>query len=280
MKRSLVLLILILTQHPFFAPAEEEKPSENLFLTYLRPIQEIELATAESGIVSSLLVNPGDHVVKGQEILRLNLSVIEAQLAQAEAQANGEGRIKAATAERDIARQRLDIIEGLRSRGSSNEAERDKAGASLAVAAGQLEAAEDERALYRLESATIRAQLDQRILRSPIEGVVTEITRSLGEAAEARNADTPYYLAKVVNLTRLVARVHIPAAAAAGIKPGQILTFILNDPEKTKTEGKVNFISPTVEASTGLTEIHLEFENADGKLPNGIPGNLVVPGTN
>lgn len=280
MKRSLALALVILTQCPSFTPAAEEKPAEKRFLTYLRPVQEIELATAESGIVTSLLVKPGDRIVKGQEILRLNLSVIEAQLAQAEAQAKGEGRIKAAAAERDIAQQRLDIIDDLRSRGSTNDAERDKAIASLAVAAGQLEAAEDERALYQLESATIRAQLDQRILRSPIDGVITEVTRSVGEAAEARNADTPHYLAKVVDLTRLVARVHIPAAAAAGIEPGQTLAFVLDDPEETKTEGKVSFISPTVEASTGLTEIHLEFENTNGSLPSGIPGNLVVPGTN
>ena len=273
-----VPFFLFLTFLPFIAPAQGTKAAGDYVLTYLRPIQEIELASAESGIVTTLLVKPGDRVTKGQELLRLNLSVIEAQLAQAEAQAKGEGRIKAAQAERDIARQRLDIIEDLRARGSTNDAERDKAIASLAVAAGQLEAAEDERALYRLESATIRAQLDQRILRSPIDGVVTELTRSVGEAAEARNAETPHYLAKVVDLTRLVARVHIPATLATGIKADQTLRLILDNPEKTPTEGRVRFISPTVNAATGLTEIHLEFDNADGRLPSGVPGQLMIPG--
>jgi len=277
MKRIFSLLIPLLTLFPATAPGEDEKITDSRFLTYLRPIQEIELATAESGIVTTLLVKPGDRVVRGQEIVQLNLAVIEAQLAQAEAQAKGEGRIKAAAAERDIARHRLDIIEDLRSRGSTNDAERDKAISALAVTEGQLEAAEDERALYRLESATIRAQLDQRILRSPIDGVVTEVTRSVGESAEARDTDAPHYLAKVVDLTRLVARVHIPAAAAAGIALDQTLLFVLDNHEKTSAKGQVRFISPTVEASTGLTEVHLEFENADGKLPSGIPGQLMVP---
>lgn len=275
MKR--IPFFLILTFLPSIAPAQEPKAADHSILTYLRPIEEIELASAESGIVTSLLVKPGDRVTKGQELLRLNLSVIEAQLAQAEARAKGEGRIKSAQAERDIARQRLDIIEDLRERGSTNDAERDKALAALAVTEGQLEAVVDESELYRLEVATIRAQLDQRILRSPIDGVVTELTRSVGEAAEARNAETTHYLAIVVDLTRLVARVHIPAPLATGIKPDQILQLILDNPEKTSAGGQVRFISPTVDAATGLTEIHLEFDNADGKLPSGVPGYLSIP---
>jgi|APTNR8051073442_1049403.scaffolds.fasta_scaffold10800_2 RND family efflux transporter MFP subunit len=278
MKRTFSLFVLLFTLLPAFAPAQEKTPADERFLTYLRPIQEIELSTAESGIVTTVLVKPGDRVVKGQEILRLNLSVIEAQLAQAEAQAKGEGRLKAAAAERDIAQQRLDIIDDLRDRGSTNDAERDKAIASLAVAAGQLEAVEDERALYQLESATIRAQLDQRILRSPIDGVVTEVTRSVGEAAEARDADTPHYLAKVVDLTRLVARVHLPAAIAASLRLEESLPFVLDLPEKTRAEGIIRFISPTVDPATGLSEVHLEFDNSSGSLPSGLPGHLIVSG--
>ena len=77
--------------------------------TYLRPIQEIDLASAELGILQTIHVKPGDHVIKGQEILRLNSSVIEAQLAQAEVQATQDGRLKSVEAEQGIAKQRLAV---------------------------------------------------------------------------------------------------------------------------------------------------------------------------
>ena len=250
---------------------------ETPILTYLLPVQEIKLASAESGIVTSILVKPGDRVAKGQEILRLNMTVIEAQLAQAEAKARHEGRMKSAEAECRIARQRLDIIEDLRNRGSTNEAEQDKAAASLAVAEGQLKAVEEERESQLLEAAMIKAQLDQRILRSPIDGVVTEVTRSVGESVEARRTEVPDYLIKVVDLTELIARVHIPAAIAAGLQLKQELRIVLDDKEKTEGKGSITFISPTVDAATGLTEVHLSFENTDGKLRSGIAGNLIVP---
>ena len=93
--------------------------ADSQVLTFLRPIHEINLASAESGVVSTILVKPGDKVKQGQEILRLNSTVIEAQLAQAEAQALNEGRLKSAEAEYQISKQRLAILETLRSSGST-----------------------------------------------------------------------------------------------------------------------------------------------------------------
>ena len=273
--KVLAALSLILTASMPFAQAADETP----VLTYLRPLQEIDLASAESGIVGSVLVSPGDHVTKGQEILRLNSTVIEAQLAQAEAQAKQEGRIKSAEAEHLMAKQRLDIINSLKGSGSTNQAEGDKAVASLAVADGQLKAAQEERDSLRHSTATIKAQLDQRIIRSPIDGVVTEITRDVGEPVDARRSDIPDYLARIVDLSQLIARVHIPSGLTEKLKLGQKLRLVLDGPNKTEGEGTIRFISPTVDAATGLAEVHLVFPNADGKLRSGIAGTLMVPVT-
>ncbi|WP_075090527.1 efflux RND transporter periplasmic adaptor subunit, partial [Verrucomicrobium spinosum] len=202
--------------------------ADSQVLTFLRPIHEINLASAESGVVSTILVKPGDKVKKGQEILRLNATVIEAQLAQAEAQALNEGRLKSAEAEYQISKQRLTILETLRNSGSTNQAEWDKAKATVAVAEGQYKAAQEESENLKHQAATIRAQFEQRILRSPIDGIVTEITRDAGEAVEARRADTPDYVAKIVDLSQLIARVHMPARLTEPLRLGQKLKLALD----------------------------------------------------
>ncbi|MGB3118403.1 MAG: efflux RND transporter periplasmic adaptor subunit [Verrucomicrobiales bacterium] len=245
--------------------------------TYLRPIQEIDLASAELGILQTIHVKPGDHVIKGQEILRLNSSVIEAQLAQAEVQATQDGRLKSVEAEQGIAKQRLAIIESLRERGNTNEAEWTKAVASLAVAEGQLKAAQEDRDTLRLQAATIRAQLDLRILRSPIEGIVVEVTRDVGESVTARGGDIPDYLVKIVDLTRLISRAHIPARLAENLRKGQAIGVTLEDSQKTQSQGSIDFVAPTVDAVTGLTEVHIIFDNANGNLRSGIPATLRIP---
>jgi RND family efflux transporter MFP subunit len=250
---------------------------ETEILTYLRPIRESRLASSESGIVGAVLVKPGDSVSKGQEILRLNMSVIEAQLAQAEALARQEGRLKVAEAEQKMTAQRLDIIEGLRKRGSANDPERDKAIASLAVADGQLMTAREDRESQVLQAATTRAQLEQRILRSPINGIVTEVTREVGESVDSRRADVPDYLAKVVDLSQLVSRVHIPQPIAQQLQLNQKLKLTLDNEAKTEGEGIIRFISPTTDAATGLTEVHLVFDNSKGDLRSGIAATLMVP---
>ena len=121
----------------------------------------------------------------------MNSTVIEAQLAQSEAQAKKEGRINSGEAKHLMAKQRLVIIDSLRGSGSTNQAERDKAAASLAAAEGQFKAAQEERNALLYSTATIKAQLDQRIIRSPMDGLVTEITRVVGEPVDARRADIP-----------------------------------------------------------------------------------------
>ncbi len=258
-------------------PPTQPGSGEIPVLTYLRPIREIDLASAESGIVAAIPVRPGDKVKEGAEILRLNTAVIEAQLLQAEAQAAQEGRLKAARAERDMARRRLEIIDDLAGRGSSNDAEREKATATLAVADGQFQAVEEEIAAKRYEASAIRAQLEQRILRSPISGVVTEITRDVGESVESRRAEIPDYLARIVDLSRLTARVHMPAELAGTLREGMTLELQLQNEEAPRATGRVEFVSPTVDAATGLSEVHLIFENGNGRLRSGVPGTLMVP---
>ena len=247
-------------------------------LTYLRPIQEIDLASAETGVVSAVLVKPGDRVTRGQEILRLNSAVIEAQLAQAEAQTRNEGKLKSAEAEHEMARQRLTLVEELRGRGSTNAAEYDKAKSSLAVAEGQLKVAREDLDNLRHQAATIKAQMDQRIVRSPIDGIVTEVTREVGESVDARRADIPQYLARVVDLSQLIARAHIPSNLTPALRPGQMLPITFENQEKTRVEGVIRFISPTVDAATGLAEVHVYFDNRNGALRGGLPGTLQVPG--
>lgn len=250
---------------------------ETPILTYLRPFQEIDLASSESGVVSTILVKPGDHVKAGQEILRLNSSVIEAQLEQAEAQIKHEGRLKAAEAERKIAEQRLALVKDLMERGTTNQPEYDKASTALAVADGQWKAAQEDRDALRFQAAVIKAQLEQRILRSPIDGVVTEVTRDLGESVDSRRADIPSYLARIVDLSQLISRVHIPANLTENLKVGQQLSIVLDNPSKTQVAGSIIYISPTVDAATGLAEVHLTFKNDKGKLRSGIAGSLLVP---
>ena len=178
-----------------------------------------------------------------------------------------------------MAKQRLVIIDSLRGSGSTNQAERDKAAVSLAVAEGQLKAAQEERNALLYSTATIKAQLAQRIIRSPIDGLVTEITRVVGEPVDARRAEIPEYLACIVDLPQLIARAHIPSGLTEKLKLGQKLSLVLDGPNKNTGEGTIRFISPAVDAATRLAEVHLVFPNADGKLRSGIAGTLMVPTT-
>ena len=54
----------------------------------------------------------------------------------------------------------------------------------MAVAEAQIKLANEERELASLECDRIEAQIEQRRLRSPIDGVVVEVMREVGESTQ------------------------------------------------------------------------------------------------
>ena len=62
------------------------------------------------------------------------------------------------------------------------------------------------------------------------------------------------------------------------VSPGQQLELHLQAGHETETVmGRVIFLSPVVDPSSGLMEIKLEFPNPDGRVRPGVAGTLVIP---
>jgi RND family efflux transporter MFP subunit len=248
-------------------------------LSYLRPNRSIEIAAFEAGIIEEILVQPGDTVTKGRILIRLNAAVIESELAQARASAAQVGRVNAARAEERLARQRYETIKSLAERGSSNESELQKGLATLEIAQGQLETALEAQALAKLQVAQQEAQLERRILRSPIDGTVTEVVKDVAESVTQTQEGEPQYLVRIVDLNSLRAKAHIPTPHAFGIKVGGKIAIRLEDAARTMAEGKIIFVSPTVDPGTGTVEVHILLPNPGHKLVSGLPCQVIVPGS-
>ena len=270
MRSFLFFLLFFLIASPLMA--------DDLTLpTYLRPIRESELSSPQNGIIADIPVKRGDEVEAGQKVFSLNSAVLEAQLAQSKVQANQSGRLEAAEAELAIAEDRLKIISGLKSRGTSNDAELRKARSTVEVASGNVQAAEEELQVLKMQVDRIAAELEELTIRSPITGVVTEINREVAESVTARGGQDEGYIVKVVDLSRLWAKAHVPYLRAESLRAGQELQISLQDSGKTKAVGNITYLSPTVDAATGLTEIHVTFDNEEGKLKSGIPAEILIP---
>lgn len=244
---------------------------ESSVLTYLRPYRSVEVSTTERGEIREVFVTQGQDVSEGTPLLRLDSENIEARLAIAKAQAASTGALLAAEAEVKLNRERLQIVEKLQSRGTSNTAEYDRQKSLLEVSLAALTAAEEEKAIQQLQVESIEVELARRTLRSSIEGVVVEVARDAGEAINSVREDA---LVRIVEVEILKARAFIPVTIARDLKTGAEvkLATIAGDPLGV---GTVEFVSPLSDPATNTVEIAVRFDNDNRNLPIGEPVSLV-----
>lgn len=107
------------------------------------------------------------------------------------------------------------------------------------------------------------ALLSYSEIRSPIDGVVTDRPLYPGEMA---SAGTP--LLTVMDISRVVARAHIPQREVASLKLGDAASIVVPGDAKP-CEGKITVISPALDPNSTTVEVWAEFKNPSQRLKPG-----------
>ena len=190
---------------------------------FTEPFRKIEVAASETGTVAQLLVHEGDRVTKGQALATLDNDVLEVSREIAAANAQAKGKLDSAVAERELRKTRLERLEPLRAEGHASQEEIDRAGADLAVAEANLQAAREQHQLDELERKKIEAMIERRTLRSPIDGCVLKIQKEEREFVSANSAA----VVTVVQLDPLRVVFSLPTAYAAKLSVGSAVDLEL-----------------------------------------------------
>jgi len=127
----------------------------------------------------------------------------------------------------------------------------------LKSAQGSKESAEGK---YR----SAAAQLSYSLIRSPIDGVVTDRPLYAGDLATANQP-----MLTVMNLSRLIGKAHIPQAEASQLKvgsPAEISLAGLDEPVKAR----VSLVSPALDPGSTTVEVWVEARKPDPALRPGL----------
>ncbi len=228
--------------------------------------RHIDLATgAETGLITEVLVREGEQVTAGQIVARLDTSILEASLLIAKRRSEFVGRLDAAKAERDLRKKRLGRLMTLKARGHASHTELDRAEADVEVAEAQVHLANEERELAGLECARIQAQIEQRRLRSPIDGVVVEVLREPGESTQLHDPR----LLTLVQLDPLRVKFAVSIAQSTKYRAGDALTIELPEFD-TSTTSTVEVVAPVLDAKSGTVQITCLINNSEGLFRSGM----------
>lgn len=273
MKKSFFgLLLLLVFGVPSFA-------DPSTVLGYLEPYRSIDMDVAEVGVIGEIFVEEGAPVGEGEALLSLNNSVLEAQLEIARIQSESTAAVAVAEADLEVAESRYSKLSRLRSSGTAHTSEVARALADKKKAEGQLSIANEERKIAGFRMDEIEAQIEKRILRSPIQGIVLEINRDVAETASAGSGSGPAKpLVRVAEISRLKLVVHVPASRVDQLEEGKTMpvrvlqkSSLSLDRENSAidTKGTIEFVSPAIDPSSETIRTRLVIENADGKLLSG-----------
>lgn len=231
---------------------------------FTEPYRSVEIAAAEMGTLANVAVEEGHEISAGDLLANLNEEVLSASLEVAKNLSQAGGELKSAEAELRMQQGRFEKIVGLKERRHASQTEVDRAKAQLEVAEAKLESVQDDLRAKKLDIKRIEAQLEQRRLRSPIDGVVTSIFKEEGEFVSPNDPR----VMKVVQLNPLRAIFSVPQDQALRLTVKETVSLTLGDSD---VSGVVEFVSPTADAQSGTCRVKVRIENPDHLLASGLP---------
>jgi multidrug efflux system membrane fusion protein len=207
--------------------------------------RRVVVTARAAGVVTDLRVKRGTAVQKGDILAILSDEAREAQVMQAQA---------AVTQKRtELEAKRQLIMNGTLPRLQLPDLE-----AQLKAAEAALAAAEAER--------------DRGVVRAPWSGVVQDVAVEVGQAAFSFAGRE---LLILVAPDPMLAVVEVAERRLGGIKVGDNAQVRLVTGE-TAT-GKIRFVAKTATQNTRTYRVEIELANADGRIPDGITAEVMLP---
>ena len=230
----------------------------------LNPVVLVNVGSRVSGIVQDIYADFNDKVKKGQVLLRLNPSLLQAQLNQSQANAAN------ARAALDLARANERRSQELYDKRYVSRQALDTAIQAMKSAKAQLDLAEAQ-----VRSDTIN--LNYTVIRSPVSGVVVSREVDVGQTVAA-SFQTPTLYKIAQDLTRMQIDSSFAEADIGGIRVGQTANFTVDAYPGRTFSGKVRQIrlDPTVQSNVVTYDVVIDVSNPKGDLLPGMTAYVNV----
>ena len=228
----------------------------------INPVALINVGSQVSGTVTELNADFNDRVKKGQVLLKLEPTIFNAQVRQAEAtiaSARASLRLAQATFERNEQLVAQKFVSSLALDQSKREME--VAAANLTLAQAQHERA--------------RADLNNSVIRSPIDGVVIKRTIDLGQTVAA-SFTTPNLFQIAQDLTKMQIDTSVSEADVGQLKDGLPARFVVDaypDREFAATMRQFR-LAPNVVQNVVTYNVVLDVDNVDELLKPGMTAQV------
>jgi membrane fusion protein, multidrug efflux system len=238
----------------------------------LKPRHVIQIGSPVFGLLAAVFVDRSEAVKQGQVLAKLDTTVEEAQLALDRYRSTNTTQIEAGKADmawnqRELAR-RQQLAGNMFSKANDideyiTKVEQDRI--AIRRAEADLETA-------KMEADRSAAQLNLKILKSPVNGVVTDVKLSPGEFIYEQ---TP--IMTVAQVDPLTVDLVVQADRYRAVKAGMIGEVHLDPPIDETYPARVDVIDPVIDAGSDTFRVRLLLPNPGNAIPAGIRCSVSLP---
>ncbi len=231
---------------------------------FTEPYRDVAISASEMGTLASVNVKEGDFVTAGSVLANLFDNVMQAALEVARAGKDALGQLKSAEAELNMRKTEREKLIELRARTHASQREVDRVETDLQIAEARVIAAREDIQIKQLEFHRIEAQLEQKRVRTPIDGVVTDVLKESGEFV----SPTDSVVARVVQLDPLLVVFSVPLHLRHKVVRDQRVGLGFGDRTRDGV-GVVEYVSPTADDSNTSIRVKVRLANPSGRWQAG-----------
>lgn len=249
----------------------------------IEPETNIKISAQVSTRITALPFRPGDQVKAGDVVCRLDAVDLKARVDAALARlAATRARLGGAEANTIMARAEFGRSKELFDAGDTPRSDLERSEAAYLESQSGLDALKAE--ILSAEADVVAAQkdLDNTIITSPIDGVMTTLNAEVGELVVVGTLNTPgSVIMELADLSRMLLKAQVDETNIKPVKPGQrALIYTPFDPEGslTGTVGRINLKREVNQADgTGYFEVEILVDVPDGvRLLSGLTANTEI----
>lgn len=229
----------------------------------IEPDEVVEVGSPVIGVIQSI-VKRGDRVRKGQVLVVLRNDIDRAALSVAQSRAAADAEEKAAVANYEFSRQRRVRAEELVRKEFVAKQALDQAIAEDEVAKQKLSQAREQRRILAHEASLARQRVEERTIRSPIDGIIVERYLAPGERVEEKP------LVRVVKVNPLRVEAIVPSALFGSIPMGSTARIAPEIPNAAPLTATVSLVDKVLDAASGTFRVRMSLPNPDGSIPAGM----------
>ncbi len=237
---------------------------EMSFDCVMEPRSTIELGSADEGILKDLFVERGDVVRRGQPLATLNDTEQRLQAERARIRSETDVGVRSARAEAEYRLREEERIADLYRDKLVPEREFEEARIERRLAELALQAAETEFEVAKVEHEQAKEKLARRSIKSPVNGVVVNITMGLGEYVHKQAT-----VMTIAEIDPLNVEVFVPVDSYGTIATGSEAEVMPEEPIGGVYNAQVAVADKVFDAASRTFGVRLILPNPGFELPAG-----------